>query len=337
MMKKATLDIPQYLLLFILQYIGNPEDFLVLLLVCKGWRDRFDIQDGELWKIIAISYNTQLHLSKVNKSLRSKSNFKKLFLHSYMKRKKDLREKHDLLVSLAKTLLEKKTDRPQQLKKLILTTILDKSDLNPNWKCISLESNSLVTLAARYGHAKCVKLMIDHFKSDINICDVGGFTPLILCAYIGCFSGVQFLVRRGADTLQMGSLRSGKPLTAEHWAAIQGHLEIFEFLKAIRIRREAKALGIKPSKMLYSHGTMLPSNATVAPGSDGTDLFPDNNNNNNNMMMTVGGSFCVCGRGFVGKMIACDREGCSVEWYHFDCVGLEEEVNYLHCICSFAY
>mmetsp|Transcript_7320 Transcript_7320/g.10913 ORF Transcript_7320/g.10913 Transcript_7320/m.10913 type:complete len:154 (+) Transcript_7320:704-1165(+) len=32
--------------------------------------------------------------------------------------------------------------------------------------------------------------------------------------------------------------------------------------------------------------------------------------------------YCFCGRGFDGDMIACDRSGCNIEWYHFECVGL---------------
>ncbi len=46
---------------------------------------------------------------------------------------------------------------------------------------------------------------------------------------------------------------------------------------------------------------------------------------NGNTSSSQGGSFCICGRGFVGKMIACDMAGCEVEWFHFECVGLSEE------------
>ena len=38
------------------------------------------------------------------------------------------------------------------------------------------------------------------------------------------------------------------------------------------------------------------------------------------------GSFCICGQGFVGKMIACEKAGCTIEWFHFQCVGLLQEV-----------
>jgi hypothetical protein len=39
------------------------------------------------------------------------------------------------------------------------------------------------------------------------------------------------------------------------------------------------------------------------------------------------GSFCICGQGFVGKMIACEKAGCTIEWFHFQCVGLLQEVS----------
>jgi ankyrin repeat protein len=41
------------------------------------------------------------------------------------------------------------------------------------------------------------------------------------------------------------------------------------------------------------------------------------------------GSFCICGRGFVGNMVACDMADCPIEWYHFECVGLTKEVSCL--------
>ena len=38
------------------------------------------------------------------------------------------------------------------------------------------------------------------------------------------------------------------------------------------------------------------------------------------------GSFCICGRGFLGDMIACENAHCSIEWFHFECVGLTHAV-----------
>jgi ankyrin repeat protein len=196
-----------------------------------------------------------------------------------------------------------------------------------------LESNSLLTLSARYGHVKCMKLLVDHFKANIDICDVGGFTPLILSAYRGCFQGVQYLVRRGANILLVGRLRSGTPLTAEHWAAVQGFQEIFQFLRATRVRSEKKAAQSMNRSALLQNTSVLPSSTTIDDStaatitnatmvaSNATPSVADDNSGVSN------GSFCVCGRGFVGEMIACDREGCLIEWYHFVCVGIEEEVR----------
>jgi hypothetical protein len=50
-------------------------------------------------------------------------------------------------------------------------------------------------------------------------------------------------------------------------------------------------------------------------------------NSSSGKASTGDGSFCICGRGFVGKMVACDKADCVVEWYHFDCVGLLAEVS----------
>lgn len=37
--------------------------------------------------------------------------------------------------------------------------------------------------------------------------------------------------------------------------------------------------------------------------------------------------YCVCGRGYVGKMVGCDNANCLVEWFHFECVNLTAEVR----------
>ena len=34
-------------------------------------------------------------------------------------------------------------------------------------------------------------------------------------------------------------------------------------------------------------------------------------------------SYCLCGEGEYGLMVACDAENCPIEWYHADFVGLE--------------
>lgn len=44
--------------------------------------------------------------------------------------------------------------------------------------------------------------------------------------------------------------------------------------------------------------------------------------------------YCICGEGEHGGMIACDKPGCPIEWYHLDCIQLEE-VPEGEWICSF--
>jgi inhibitor-of-growth protein 1 len=33
-------------------------------------------------------------------------------------------------------------------------------------------------------------------------------------------------------------------------------------------------------------------------------------------------TYCLCDRVSYGEMIGCDNDICSIEWFHFDCVGL---------------
>ena len=35
-------------------------------------------------------------------------------------------------------------------------------------------------------------------------------------------------------------------------------------------------------------------------------------------------TYCLCNKASRGSMIACSREGCPVEWFHFKCVGITE-------------
>lgn len=37
--------------------------------------------------------------------------------------------------------------------------------------------------------------------------------------------------------------------------------------------------------------------------------------------------YCVCSRGYVGRMVGCDNPKCLVEWFHFECVNLTAEVG----------
>ena len=37
--------------------------------------------------------------------------------------------------------------------------------------------------------------------------------------------------------------------------------------------------------------------------------------------------YCICNRVSFGEMIACENEGCAVEWFHFACVGLSSDAK----------
>lgn len=78
-------------------------------------------------------------------------------------------------------------------------------------------------------------------------------------------------------------------------------------------KKKRKACGIQKQQSDDVNTTTASSSSSIVP--------------NHESLSTSNGSFCVCGRGFVGDMIACDRDGCLIEWYHFDCAGIEEEVS----------
>ena len=136
----------------------------------------------------------------------------------------------------AKAILEGVRDQPSKLIKLIEKLLPNQRYFNPDARGKTMEDNTLLTLCCRYFQNKCIRLMVERFNADVNVPDVGGFTPLILCAYHGNFAGVLYLLKRNVDLLAVGRLRSGPRLIAEHWAAIQGHTAIFRYLHALRRR-----------------------------------------------------------------------------------------------------
>ena len=149
----------------------------------------------------------------------------------------------------------------------------------------------------------------------------------------------------------------------ECWAMIQGHEELFNYLRATRLRQEAKMVSNSASSSLFSTCVPISSMALVGPERKFQISFKDNikaalilqlffwqttsefagdetlSDRDPSMLGITAvkssatsssvGSFCICGQGFVGKMIACEKAGCTIEWFHFQCVGLLQEVSWL--------
>lgn len=329
-------DLPLDAILVIFQYIGPPETFLSLSEVCLKWNAFFSKTDPFLWRRLSAQYRVPMHFPINNgRQLRSKSDLKAQFWASYQKKHKWIRERHENLLLQSKLLLEKKRDPAKQLSKLIATTFSDIADFDVNWQGSLIENNTLLTLASRYCHLKSVMLLVEKYGANINLCDVGGFSPLVILAYHGNIAGVKYCVKKGADVYQMGKLRSGVPLSAEHWASVKNHQEVFLYLRAMRLRLERgkPIAGHATWKMILKDASSSINNERTSDSAANSSqsytleervesAAPDNQNNG-----TAGEHFCVCLRGFEGQMIACDSPSCVVEWYHFGCVGLIEEVS----------
>lgn len=255
----ATLStIPNDALILVLQFIGQPVEFLHMLTVCKAWYDKFDSKDTHLWLIISKVYDVTIHSfpalgsaissrSSTSRSLRSTNDYKRLFIKHYFRKLANVDERHYQLLVQAKAMLNSTRDQPRKLERLIHSAFVSIDDFNVDYRCPMMESNSLLTLACRYQQNRCVRLLIDSYRAVVDIADMGGFTPLILAAYQGCFSNVVYLLCRGADWRLRGRLRSGPLLTAEHWAAIKGHLEILRYLHVIRARYPHRRLKTIPN------------------------------------------------------------------------------------------
>lgn len=227
-----------------------------------------------------------------------------------------------------------------------------------NWRSAMLEDNALLTLSARYCHLKSMRFIVEELGGDIDIPDMGGFTALIICAFRGFMPGVQYCVKKGGNIYAVGRLRSGEKLTAEHWAAVQGNVEIFQYLRAHRMRKERKLKESQnpsadgssnslihlpkstPQEHKVDSNTIAPFDVEMTTASSSSSFSSSSSSSISvpplNIPQTsqldsdwpnVEGSFCICGKGFIGAMVACDHPQCTVEWYHFECVGLHDPVR----------
>lgn len=320
--------IPIHPLSIIVRYLGAPADFLPLLEVSKAWRDQFDSKNGEIWWVIACDLKVVIHSPLLKRSSRSTSNHKRVFLQAYYNRQKMLCDKHDYLIMVAKDLFNQKRDCPMRLQKLIKKIFPNSDDFNVNWRSSAVECNALLTMACRSSHIKCMRLLVEYYKSNINVSDIGGFTPLIMCAYHGDMNGVMYCLKMGADISAQGRLRSGQCLTAEHWAAVENHQDIYKYLRAIRIRREKRAAYLL---QLPYQGKTTSSSVVSSSSDNATRQALLQSIANDDPALWNANSFCTCGKGFRGQMIACESPNCLIEWYHFKCVGLNAEVSKLVC------
>lgn len=333
---KTLESLPDECILEIIAFLArDPREFLPILEVCRSWRDRFGNDNFNLWFLIGKLYHIDLSSFGNAGRIRShktrlQTNLRRTFILSFHKRQIQIQEKHEYCILQAKVILDSKRDCPSKLKKLISKIFPISEDFNPNYQSETLEKNSILTLAARYCHIRCMKLIHEQYntssiKADIDKADVGGFTALIICAYLGYFVGVQYCVEHGADVNKIGRLRSGAPLTAEHWAAVQGHYEIFSYLRAHRLRTEKRRLD---SQILNrsNYDSIRATNA-LEHQTPSTNLQQRSSIQSLEPFEHVDyshGSFCICGRGFVGDMIACDNNECFIEWFHAECVGIAD-------------
>lgn len=237
-----------------------------------------DCSDSEIWCWLASEFKVSLHSLGQKRSLRSTSNYKKVFMKAYKKASQEIKEKHEILLLLARTFfLETARDCPRKLTAIILSVFPDLVDFDVNCTSSVVEANTLVTMCCRgAGRPKCLKLLLETYSAKIELGDMGGFNPLILSAYHGNLSCTAYCVRRGANIFAVGRERSGIHLIAEHWASIRGHTAVRDYLRSIRIKLQKKIFNLSPSKVCPP--PLLTSCAPpllIAPTPSDTPLSPD--------------------------------------------------------------
>ena len=237
-----------------------------------------DCSDSEIWCWLASEFKVSLHSLGQKRSLRSTSNYKKVFMKAYKKASQEIKEKHEILLLLARNFfLETARDCPRKLAAIVLSVFPDLVHFDVNWISSVVEANTLVTMCCRgAGRPKCLKLLLETYSAKIEIGDMGGFNPLILSAYHGNLSCTVYCVRRGANIFAVGRERSGIHLIAEHWASIRGHTAVRDYLRSIRIRLQKKIFNLSPIKVCpppLLTGCAPP--LLISPTPSNTPLSPD--------------------------------------------------------------
>jgi len=98
---------------------------------------------------------------------------------------------------------------------------------------------TLLMLAAWRGRLKCVKLLVDHYRADVDAVDEHNFSPLLFAAWANHLPVVRYLLRQNAVDVN----RRGEPplssscggrghRTALDWATRKGHNAVAALLKA---------------------------------------------------------------------------------------------------------
>lgn len=303
--------IPTAVLLHMSLYLDSPMDLVPLSCVCRAWERALSKNNPDLWLTLSSLLRVDVSSENVCKiSLRSRTDYKKIFLRQYRKQQRMCGELHSFMLLRCKDMLSKsKVDSPQQLVRCIAKSV-PLSCVDINYSNDMLERNTLLHIAARLGKFKCARHLVEQMRAEADCRDVGGITPLMIFAYRGDLRAVRWLVRSGASVGLRGSLRSGLPLTAEQLAATSPLHEdcraVFHFLRSVRLRASA-----------------LVGSVTVSSGSDA--LSPERKRDR----APISSAWCICSHEscFSGLMVACDNALCSLEWYHLDCVGLSAEVR----------
>lgn len=346
--------IPLLPLLFIYSFLGNLKQFVDLSLVSREWNELLNRADKELWKSLAKEINIKFDPISSHINTRLGASIKKNFLFARQKSRKELHDKHEALIAQAKSMFEKSPqDCAQRLQSLIKKEFPDMSDFNVNWQSPTMEGNTLLTIACRgTERLKCVQLLVEKYGSNLELGDVGGFNALITSAYHNNLACVKFLVKRGANIFALGKERSGCALTAEHWAAIKnGCFTVFEYLRGCRLKYIRPTLHLPSlSNSTFDSNAGTYNESVVAdtlagqPCAKASPSSSSSSSSSSSESHAVVSSFitgeevafpsregwCVCGHGFRGDMVGCDSPICSIEWFHFECVGLHVSVSTAH-------
>eukprot|EP01041_Mallomonas_annulata_P002917 gene2917-5730_t len=168
--------------------------------------------------------------------------------HSFFLALRGRRKSHSIIGHLLFLSIQKH-DSPKEIKGLL------PHDFPFNLKFDTLDSSTLLCLASRYKRWKILKMLINDYSVDINICDARGMSALIYASWHGDVNIVKFILNtknQQPDIFLQGSpimtsACGGKgPYTAEVWASRKAIVcpEILSFQKIASVLKKKRILSL---------------------------------------------------------------------------------------------
>jgi hypothetical protein len=213
--------------------LSGMQAFLNAACVSWSWSLGED-RAGVFQKIASNTLKVQKIRSICSKQLRSTSKTKKAVLKTLSAHKKALIFRSELAITETYTLL-RHSDSVAGVKSIMKKWNIPLQAAHINYRSSQVwEANTLLNFSARCGRYRVSSFLIQ-LGADVNLPDIGGFTPLTNACWRGDVRLVNLLLENGADCHVLGSSSYGSDrhqlLTPLGWAVARNHSSVVSVIQ----------------------------------------------------------------------------------------------------------